>query len=277
MKKVLEKRTRLVPAVVLASMLGAAAVALAAGDFRGAESKAKDFRAKQEALRKLAPEQARGLVTAICEADEDDRKTVAKDASSRAKDKVTREFDQLEDLKDEAQKKLDEVIKDGSLTARHDAARDYKADIDKRWASIVKMTKAIRGANHPVVAWMLERGQEEHKKRQTKCDAAEVDVGKGRADCLMATGSTCLVIELKPKNRKAIKGGKDQAEGYAKALNDELAKTGSAIIKKLVGIDSDFAKCKKFTPRVDCYTLCPSIDDDGEFRAVSVDWDEDCR
>jgi hypothetical protein len=56
---------------------------------------------------------------------------------------------------------------------------------------------------------------------------------------------------------------------YVQAINkpDELER-----IKKE---NSRFAECKEFVPKMKCYTLCPEINDDGEFRLTSVDW-RDC-
>jgi hypothetical protein len=65
--------------------------------------------------------------------------------------------------------------------------------------------------------------------------------------------------------------------GYAKDLNEELKNKGeSSVIKKLIETKSDFAKCERFEPQVDCYKLCPEIDDNDEFREVRADWDADC-
>jgi hypothetical protein len=48
------------------------------------------------------------------------------------------------------------------------------------------------------------------------------------------------------------------------------------MIKKLVDKRSDFAKCKKFEPRVDCYKLCPEINDENDFRDTRADWSTGC-
>lgn len=92
----------------------------------------------------------------------------------------------------------------------------------------------------------------------------------------MASGETCLVIELKPDNSRAVSNGVAQARGYASELNAELKQKDSSVIKKLIGIKGDFEKCRQFTYRVDCYKLCPSIDENGEFREAHPDWKKDC-
>lgn len=174
-------------------------------------------------------------------------------------------------------KELDEVLRDDELKDKHDKAKEHVEDIKRRWEIVGRMTKALRGANHPVVAWMLRRGQEEHKNRQERCDASEFTLKSGkRVDCLMASGSTCKVIELKPDNSRAISRGNSYVRDRAEELNEELKDKKSEIIKKLIGTDGDFAKCEKFEEQVDCYKLCPDIDEEGEFREVSVTWKSDC-
>jgi hypothetical protein len=44
----------------------------------------------------------------------------------------------------------------------------------------------------------------------------------------------------------------------------------------LIDKKGDFAKCKNFEGRVDCYKLCPDINEDNEFREIRVDWKKDC-
>jgi hypothetical protein len=48
------------------------------------------------------------------------------------------------------------------------------------------------------------------------------------------------------------------------------------VIKKLVNIKSDFEKCKQFTYRVDCYRLCPKIDENGDLQEAHREWKRDC-
>lgn len=135
------------------------------------------------------------------------------------------------------------------------------------------MTRSLRGANHPVVAFMLREGQAAHKSRQSSssyCDVSAFRLGSaGEVDCLKASG--CKVIELKPDNSKAINAGQLQARRYAA----ELDKKG-ADFDNLVKKNSDFARCTRFEVQVDCYKLCPDIDADGEFRSASPRWRDDC-
>lgn len=262
---------------VFAGFMIASAVAFASGDWSAAERKYDEFKRGQEALKALTPEEVRKLVTAICAADEDERKSVADDIKSRVEDNVEDKYDDLEDVKDDALKLLEEVQRDDDLKDKQDKAKELAEDVKRRWDIVDRMTKSLRGANHPVVAWLLKQGQDAHEDRQERCDADEFVLASGkRVDCLMATGSTCKVIELKPDNSRAIGRGVSQARGYADELNKELKDKESAIIKKLVDKDSDFARCEVFEDQVDCYKLCPDINEQGEFREVSVSWRTDC-
>jgi hypothetical protein len=165
------------------------------------------------------------------------------------------------------------VLADSAQKDRHGKAREHRGKVTEWWTSIEKMTRSLRGANHPVVAFMLKEGQAAHKSRQSSssyCDVSAFRLGSaGEADCLKASG--CLVIEFKPDNSKGIRTGAAQAERYADELNDK-----GAAFDSLVKKDGDFAKCTSFQPRVDCYTLCPDIDQSGEFRATSPRWRERC-
>jgi hypothetical protein len=265
-------RHAFVSCVIFVTMCGAAALAFAAGDWSAAERKFEEFRREHEQLRRLTPDETRKIVAAVCEAEEADRQSVARDASQRVRDKIEDEYEDLEEIKGGALQLLDAVLADSSLKDRHSKAREHRGKITEWWTSIEKMTRSLRGANHPVVAFMLKEGQAAHKSRQSSssyCDVSAFRMDSGEADCLKASG--CLVIEFKPDNTKGINKGEAQAERYARELN-EKGDAFDALVKK----DGDFARCTTFKPRVDCYKLCPDIDQDGEFRATAPRWREDC-
>jgi len=263
---------------VLALLVASISIAWANGNWSDARSKADEFKSRQQDLRKLAPEETRRVVTAICETEEDARKDAGREASERVAREVNDKMSELERLRNDANKMLDDVVNDDNLKGNRDDAKRLKDEVATRWDSIERMSRSLPGANHPVVAFMLEQGQRAHKDRQDHdCHASEVQLPSGRADCLMATGGdTCTVIELKPNNSRAISRGKDQVRGYVTDLNDELRKPSSDVIKNLIDKRSDFGRCKKFESRVDCYKLCPEINDDNEFREVRADWSTGC-
>ena len=109
-------------------------------------------------LRRLDVEQVRSLVTAICDAEEDDRRSVAREAAGRARDKVGYEFDKLEREKNDALATLDAVLADASFKDKHGRANQHKRRVVDAWESVRNMTDKVRGSNHPVIAYMLETG-----------------------------------------------------------------------------------------------------------------------
>jgi len=63
---------------------------------------------------------------------------------------------------------------------------------------------------------------------------------------------------------------------FASALQDELKKTSSDVMKELSRARSDFAKCKHFEAQVDCYKMCPEVGDDNRFHETSASWRSGC-
>jgi hypothetical protein len=253
-------------------------VAWAKGDWSAARSKAEDFKRDQQSLKKMTPDETRRIVTAICEArSTKERREVGREIASRVKDGVKDSYERLERTKNEAIKLLDDVLEDPDLAGNHSDARQWKDEVNERWEMIGRMTAALRGGNHPVVSFMSEQGVRAHKEKQDNCDAKEFELKSGIADCINATGETCTVVELKPDNSKAISDGIDQYKRrYVPELNEELKKSESDIMKKLINKDSDFAKCKRFEGRVDCYKLCPDVNEDGTIREQNASWRSDC-
>ena len=248
--------------------------ALADGDWSAARDREGRFKSEYEALRRLTPEETRRVVTSICEADDDERASVASDVHDRVASLIARKFDELERIKDETLRRLDEVISDDKLKDRRDEARRMRDDVSSRWGTIDRMTHSIRGKNHPVVRFTIEEGLRAHRDRQTSssyCDVYEYSLSSGRVDCIQA--SSCTVIELKPDNRRSIERGAAQARSYMRELNESAEAR-----KKLVERKSDFARCTRFEARVDCYRLCPEIDTDtNEMRSTYASWRTSCQ
>lgn len=247
-----------------------------ADDWSDAERSFGDFKADFDALKKLNVTEVKDLVEAICTAAEDDRKSVASSAAARVKSKVNGEYSDLEKKKNDALAKLAKVLGNSSFSSKYSKANEYKKDVDSKWVSIVKMTTSTRGANHPVIAFMLDTGQRAHADYQnssSKCGVKEFTLGSaGRADCINPTG--CIAIELKPDNSRANSLGRTQAKRYADEINLNASKWLPELTKK----NSSFKGCtgKKFSQRVDCYKLCPDIDDEGNFKSVSANWRSGC-
>jgi len=256
-------------------------VAWAKGDWSSAKGKVDELRSKQIDLRKLVPEEVRKIVKSAGEdADEDEREKVAKEAADRVAYNVSRELSNLRRTRDEANQALDDVLNDADLKSNYDDAKNLKDDIDKRWRSIEKMANnAMRGGNHPIVSYLSQRGIREHQDYQrnsSNCHAYEFKTGSRIADCLYADGENCFVIELKPNNSRAISKGTRQAQDSVDDLNKALAAKEKgekpSVLDDLTRANSRFASCKRFQRRLMCYTLCPQVDDEGDYREGSVSW-----
>jgi len=274
------ERSRIAGCSATALLVGALA-ALHTGNARAgewdqyydAERSAKDLLfTYYDDFKKMDRREIQALVQAICDADEEERKSVASDVGSKTRDRVRAEYDKVEKRKNEAVAMLTKVLADDRFKEKHSDARDLKNKVEERWKSIDKMYDSVRSSNHPVSTFMTDKGMEEHKYRQGRCTASEFETGNGPADCIGYDGNACLIVELKPDNSKAISKGKSQAEKYRDALISNPSKR-----KDLEGKSSSFTTCPpKFDTRVDCYKLCPEIDEDGNFRSVSASWRTGC-
>jgi len=264
---------RLTTTVCIASIMAIGAIAFAAGDWSGAKDKANRFVGDYENLRRLTPDETRKIVTAVCEADEEDRKSVAEDSAYRVAGEVQSKYDDLKYKKDEVVRQLDDVIADDGLKDYRSDAQAAKDDVQKKWETIDRMTTGLRGRNHPVVRLLIDEGNRAHQDRQNSssyCTVSEHTMDSGRADCIYA--SSCTVIELKPDNSRAIYKGQSQARRYADELNGS-----EAARKKLSDKNSDFGKCEKFDFRIDCYKLCPDIESEtNEMKSTYVSWRTNC-
>jgi hypothetical protein len=243
-----------------------------ADDFDYASALAGNFQSDYEALRALDPKELRELTKAICDADEDEQADIARSVSSRVKDQVNYEYDKLQRRKTDVDAALDKVLSNDQFKEKWGGARDWKAKTQESWDRITRMTEALRGGSHPVVAMMRDLGQRAHSEYQgnsSKCTVHEWTLPSGNADCINARSyPSCQVIEIKPNNSRAVSKGERQAKDYVEDLKRDDER------KKLIDKDSDFTKCTDFQPKVVRYSACPEIDDNGEVRSLSLGWDD---
>jgi hypothetical protein len=252
-----------------------AGIAVAAPDWSQARSKADQLKTKHEELARLAPVEARKIVTAACAATGENRMREARSAASDARSRINGKWSELERLQRDAIDQLDDFA-DDSKSSHRDEARSLRDGIKARWDRLRDTTRTLRDGNHPVLD-LLERGATSAQRdRQGRCDAKDISLDHGRASCLYARGDTCTVVELAPDNSNAISRARDVARRHASDLNDALKKSDSDALRRLADRDRDFARCKRFEPRVDCFKQCPGIDDDLRVREASPSWREGC-
>lgn len=81
--------------VLMVTAFGLVAVAFAAADWNAAKDKAERFKGEYQSLRKLTPGETRRIVTAVCEADEEERASVAADTASRVASELDDKYDAI--------------------------------------------------------------------------------------------------------------------------------------------------------------------------------------
>jgi hypothetical protein len=250
-------------------------------DFEKANNAVNDFRKEYFNIKFVDAEEARKIVSAIAEADEDERKEAGQQAGARAKATVDSNRTQLNQLKATAVQAIKTARQ--SLENLKGNEQEYKAkaseldkletDLDAKASSLDKILQGgARGTNHPVIGWMVEAGNAAHADRQRSLPVREFSVGSaGRIDGLTVDGSVLVVVELKPCNSKAINQGQRQLDKYIRELKsnwksnyrDELTKQNNA-----------FGSASEIEGRIDCYGLNPIINETGDYEKAYVRWSE---
>jgi hypothetical protein len=253
-----------------------AGIAWAAGDWSAAKDKVHELKSKQAEVRKLAVEETRKLVGEICAASDEDRKSVARNASSNASSRLGYPYREAERAQRDAIDLLERVLSDDSLKEHHDDARSFERELRSRWDKLEDQTRDLRDGRHPVVSHMLDRGEDARRDRIGRCTTRDVEVGYHRADCITAQWDTCTVVSVTSDSRASVRAGRDRADRVRSELERELRNPSSDVLKRLIDRNPDLAKCKRFESRVDCYHLCPDVDDEGRVREGYPSWQEGC-
>jgi hypothetical protein len=256
-------KLQIVTSLVAAVSLCWTTSAVAGDTYDDAVRAANEFLDHREEFMRLDRDQLKELVTAICDAEEDDRQAVAEKTSDLVRARIRNAWDYMEKRHNDAIRLLDIVIGDEQYKDRRSSAEDLKRQVESRWETISKMYDKTRGANHPVVSYMLAKGKDAHRERQQRCKVYEFETGNGPADCI----NPCEIVEFKPDNSAARSKGHDQLERYERGLRDNPNRRDELNAK-----DADFKRCTTFEKKMECYRLCPEIDDDGNFREASVYW-----
>jgi hypothetical protein len=266
---------KLKPFIIASGVALFAGLAFAAPDWSQVKSKAEQFKTKHQELVKLAPVEARKIVAAACAASGEDRKRAAERAAGDARSRVNDRYNELERIERDVVDQLDDIA-DDSKDAHRSEARSLRDDIKSKWDRLRDTTRTLRDGNHPVIDVLARGAASAQRDRAGRCDARDVSLGSGRASCLYAQGDTCEVVELTADSSSAVSRARDQARRYASDLNEAVKKPDSDAMRRLISADRDFAKCKRFEPRVDCFKQCPEIGDDLRVREVSPSWREGC-
>jgi hypothetical protein len=226
-----------------------------------------------ETIRTLEHDEQQNLVKAICEADEDERESVSKEAANRVESMVHSNIEVLEDDKEKADGICKEILDNSDCSGYHSEVRDWQSRMTEIWGRIERMKERVRAGNNPVTTLTNVIGKDAHNVYQNDNDnkgLREFPVASGKIDFVMNADNGCIVVEVKPNNYKAISKGRGQVNGYT----DDLNTNRSDSFNKLVSQDEKFKDCEgKFKPLIVCYTYCPEVLMDGEIRSTSYKWD----
>ena len=256
-------------------LLCTAGIAWASGDWSGGKSKADEFKSKADQLVRELPNETKKIVAAACAASDDERGRAASDAASNVRSQINDKYGELERIERDVVDKLDHL----DDKEHKDEARRLVDEVKSRWSKIGDLTHDVRNGSDHLVEYMKKGGEALHE-HTSRCDAKDVSLDAGHAMCLIASGETCKVVELSADSSRAIDKAHDRASRYKSQLEREVERKergeGTDVLKRLISSHSDFAKCKRFETRVDCYKQCPEIDSDNRVRESSPNWREGC-
>jgi len=252
----------------------AAGVAWAAADWSAARDKAREYQSGAPQLKRTAVTAAREIVREICSASDDDRKSAASSAASSASSSVSSGYSDLARIERDAEELLSRVVDEDA--EHRDEARELSREIHHDWEKLDEHTRGLRDGHPAVVELMLDGGERARRDRGDRCTARHVAVGGGHADCIQVRGDTCSIIALTSDSSRAVSAGRDHAQRITRTLEQELKTPNSDVIKRLIDSNSDFARCKHFEAQVDCYHLCPDIDEDARPERASPSWRDNC-
>jgi hypothetical protein len=247
-------------------------IAWASGDWSGAKSKSDEYGRKRDELHKTAVQETKKLVAAACIAEHDERGH-ADDAASSARSHVNDKFNEADHAQHDAIDMLERVINDDSLKSNRDEARRMQSDIKSTWDKIKDQTREVRERGRDIVDGFVRDSDSAKRDHQGRCDAKDISLNAGHATCLMASGSdTCKIVEFAADDSSSISRARDRGSRFRSQLESFDGDT----VKRLIDKKSDFAKCKHYEVRVDCYRACPDVSDDGQIRSHSTSWREGC-
>jgi hypothetical protein len=229
------------------------------------QSKAQDAKAKADDVHKYIAPEVRKIVGAMCAASDDNRKSAGQSEASNGRstlnDKlntldhaVQASVDQLQpvanDYKDNNHSDASSLISD--LKSRKDKAHDQSRDL-------------LNGAS--VIDYIMRKSDSAKSDHRSRCSAHDLSLNGGSVPCIVQESDTCTVLEVAFDNSDSISHARDRARRDKDILESELKRQSPS---------SSVSKCKKVETRVDCYKVCPDVDDDGKYRESSASWRERC-
>jgi hypothetical protein len=240
-------------------------------------------------LRSFAMNDRDEIRTAICTAGEYEVDRRVKEVADRWAGQISSSYGTMLGLADRLRSR-----------AQSDKLKKYKGSkwvLEGLLKNIETMEKMknyeLQGANNPKIRTKLEWGNKRHADLQSGlgCAFKEVGIeycsnairpGSGcRADCLVISGSTCRVVEIKPDSSGGKSEGPAQVDAYMKGFIEWYKRDKTALFAKYPGMSGcqDREELRIATDVV-YYEFCSSTvrDEFGDvFSEISGDLTEDAE
>ncbi len=255
------KVTTTLTTVLLAAAVGAAWAGWS--DIRGKADQAKQ---KGDEVHKAVAPAMKKIVAAMCAASDDNRKSAGQSAASDARSTVQSKLEAFHRATSEAIAQLEPVSRD-SKDSNSSSAGSLISELKSRQSKIDDQSRSLVNGSPPVIDYIVRKSESARSDRRGRCSDKDVSIGGDRVSCLVRDGETCTALEIAFDNSTSIGKARDRASHAKDAIEREIKKSSPS---------SAVAKCKRVEARVDCFKVCPDVDDDGKYRESSPSWRERC-
>lgn len=181
----------------------------------------KDWGAWKELRRELAASyvvNADKVRMAICDGDEEHIVSRVEDAEEDAQGNLKGGYETLDKELDQLIERIHKLENEKSVGAE---ARQWRGVMKGAQAKLEKVLQdggILQGVKNAKVRARIQIGIDKHEQLQTGCTANEYQIPNGRIDCVNVSDGHCEVIEIKPKNDKALAKGREQLDGYKRTI-----------------------------------------------------------
>lgn len=234
--------------------------------WKGARKLAADAKAKGDDIHKELPEHVKKIVGAMCQASDDDLRSAGDSAASDARSRIEDKVDDFHHKTDDAITAL-QPIADDSDDGNHDQASRLIDDLREGRRHLDELTQPIMDGRPPVIDYIVRQSDSARSEHRSQCSSRDVYLDGGTVPCIVEGYDGCTVLEVAFDNDRSLDKARDRAEREKEWVEREVKKDSPS---------SAVAKCKTVTAQVDCFKVCPDIDNDGQFRDSGASWRERC-
>ena len=250
----------------MTTLLLAAAAGAAWAGWSDVHGKADQAKQKGDEVHKAVAPATKKIVAAMCAASDDNRKSAGTSAASDARSSLQSKLDAFHRATADAIVQLEPVSRD-SKDGNHGSASSLISELKSRQSKIDEETRALANGSPPVIDYIVRKSESARSDRRGRCSERDLSLGSDRVSCLVRDGETCTALEIAFDNSSSISSARDRASHAKEAVEREIKRSSPS---------SSVAKCKRVEVRVDCFKVCPDIDDDGKYRESSPSWRERC-